>query len=221
MKVCCCCMLPPESSGNHSGVEARAGSKAPAREGNMERKGAAASGSSHRSRTVRSVGVEGQLKRWEVVLGAPLQSGQPQFSHGRTAERSCDRRVWVGAGEGSLCWGDGQGWGLEDSIVIQGSYCWRNCWGMEGLWKCQEGSCRRERGGEGWNERNVIGGYASYSASLGVRGWVTMGWSGRRELRRDWEQRSKRWSATGRIFVSLCRCETEAILCDPMAIRSA
>ena len=49
--------------------------KAPAREWTVERKAVAASESSHRPRTVSSVGVEGQLKRWEVVWGAPRQSG--------------------------------------------------------------------------------------------------------------------------------------------------
>ena len=38
-------------------------------EGTVERKVA---GSSHRSRAVESVGVVGQLKRWEVVWGASL-----------------------------------------------------------------------------------------------------------------------------------------------------
>ena len=39
------------------------GAKAPAREGTVARKAAAAIGSSHRSRTVRLVGFEGQEKR--------------------------------------------------------------------------------------------------------------------------------------------------------------
>ena len=33
--------------------------------------------------------------------------------------------------------------------------------------------------------------------------------------------KGERWSATGRTFVLLCRCETEAILQDPVAIPSA
>ena len=42
----------------------------------MARKAAAAGGSCHKSRGVRLVGVAGQLKRWLVVWGDALQSGQ-------------------------------------------------------------------------------------------------------------------------------------------------
>ena len=41
------------------------------------------------------------------------------------------------------------------------------------------------------------------------------------DLARSWRQRTERLSATGRISVSQCECDTEAILCEPGAIRRA
>ena len=46
------------------------------KKGRKERKTATEQGRSHRSRTVREVGWEGQEKMWEVVWGEPLQDGQ-------------------------------------------------------------------------------------------------------------------------------------------------
>ena len=44
---------------------------------------------------------------------------------------------------------------------------------------------------------------------------------GRSELERNCRQRSERLSATGKTSASLCRCETEAILWEPVAMRRA
>ena len=46
------------------------------KKGRKERKTATEQSRSHRSRTVREVGWEGQEKMWEVVWGEPLQDGQ-------------------------------------------------------------------------------------------------------------------------------------------------
>ena len=46
------------------------------KKGRVDRKAATEQGRSHRSRSVREVGWEGQEKMWEVVWGDPLQEGQ-------------------------------------------------------------------------------------------------------------------------------------------------
>ena len=127
---CCRCLLPPESSGSWEvrGVEAQVGgggAKALAREGTFERKAAAAAGFSHRSLTVRSVGVERQLKSWEVVWGAPSQSEHE-------ASWVAPIHFWYDQ-IGVVIAGLGWGWGLEDSVVLQGGYCCRDCRGVEEL----------------------------------------------------------------------------------------
>ena len=53
----------------------------------MVRNSATERGRSHRSRAVREVGWEGQLKRWTVVCGAPRHQGQRSSWLQRTAFR--------------------------------------------------------------------------------------------------------------------------------------